>query len=571
MVTNSTTSHPDALPPRSSLAAPLIERAPLPMVEVEGPQHIVCFVNPAFCRLLQKKREELIGNRFEQIVRNGEKCAALLDRVYKTGEFETHVDADDSTTDPSYWLYAMWPALGADERAERVVIQLTKSAHFQPDVTAMNEALLISSLRQHELLAEAEKSKAQAQDEVASRMVAEDSLRTVNAQLRSATRVAEQANKAKDDLLAALSHELRMPLTPVLIAAAALREDRRLPDDVRERLGMIERNIALEARLVDDLLDLTAISHGKLHLRSERCDAHVLIGLAIEIVQNDALEKGIIIERLFGTDNCRLLADPARLQQVLWNILRNAVKFTPRGGKVTIRTSVSGTAAEGRWLRIAVSDTGIGIDPTGLEQIFLPFDQGRLARNHHFGGVGLGLAIARAVVLLHGGRITAESPGKNRGATFVVEMPGVAELQKGAEADAPPAAGSSAPMGEPPQSLRLLLVEDHASTLKVLCQVLTQDGHQVVATASVAEALAAAAANRFDYVISDLGLPDGTGNELMEKLRADYGLRGVALSGYGMEDDFTHTRAAGFIAHLVKPVAIAELRRVLAALGPSPK
>ncbi|MEO6995019.1 MAG: PAS domain-containing protein, partial [Lacunisphaera sp.] len=167
-------------PELQSLVAPLIERAPLPMVEVEGPRHLVCFVNAAFCRLLGKNREEIIGQPFDRIVRNGEKCGVLLDRVYQTGEFETYFDTDHSTADPNSWLYAMWPTLGVDERPERVVIQMTKSAHHHQDVAAMNEVLLISGLREHELREEAEKLNKRARIEIADRMVAEVALRTVN-------------------------------------------------------------------------------------------------------------------------------------------------------------------------------------------------------------------------------------------------------------------------------------------------------------------------------------------------------------------------------------------------------
>lgn len=551
-----------------SRAAPLIERAPLPMLEVEGPEHIVSFVNSAFCHLVQKKRDELVGRRFASIVRNGEKCVPLLDRVYETGEAETHVEKDRSDVAPSYWLFAMWPSLGTDEKPERVVIQLTRTAHSHETIAAMNEALLISGLRQHELREEAEQSNLQSQREIAERRLAEFALRDINERLRSATGVAEQAAKAKDDFLAALSHELRTPLTPVLIAAAALREDRRLPTEVREQLGMIERNVALEARLIDDLLDLTKIASGKLHLRAEPCDAHSLIGLAIEIVRDDARDKGITIERLFGAVHSGLTADPARFQQVVWNLLRNAVKFTPRGGKISVRTVDENTTKSGQWLRIEVTDTGIGIAPEGLEQIFLPFDQGHLTGDHRFGGVGLGLAIARAVVTLHGGHITAESPGTDQGATFIVELPGAVEPQVGVTNTALPFYISSAPSRDKVHPLRLLLVEDHVTTLKALSQLLKHDGHHVTAASNVTDALAAAASNTFDLVISDLGLPDGTGTELMAKLRAEYGLRGIALSGYGMEEDLKRSSAAGFVTHLTKPVAIAELRRVLASLGP---
>jgi CheY-like chemotaxis protein/anti-sigma regulatory factor (Ser/Thr protein kinase) len=339
---------------------------------------------------------------------------------------------------------------------------------------------------------------------------------------------------------------------------------------------MMERNIALEARLIDDLLDLTSIARGKMHLRAASVDAHSLIGLAVEIVREDARAKEISIERHLDANRSGLMADPARFQQVIWNLLRNAVKFTPRGGVIVIST-VESTGADGLpWLQIVVSDSGIGIEPGMLEKIFRPFDQGGLTGDHRFGGVGLGLAIARAVVDLHGGRISARSDGPNCGSTFVVEFPGASRPPHGiadlgqrilpfsSSVSTPPMPLPTAPEKKP---LRLLLIEDHDATLQVLLRLLSREGHTVTAARSVAEALAAAAADKFDLVISDLGLPDGTGIELMKKLRELHGLRGIALSGYGMEEDLMRTRQAGFIAHLIKPVDFSQLRRALEMLN----
>ncbi len=402
--------------------------------------------------------------------------------------------------------------------------------------------------------------------DITERKRTDTALRQAIADLKVAQGAAERASRAKDNFLAALSHELRTPLTPVLMSAAALREDERLPSDAREQLAMMELNIALEARLIDDLLDLTKIAHGKLQLRAQPCDAHHLIRRSVEIVREEARLKEIAIECTFGAKHSRLMADPARFQQVIWNLLRNAVKFTPRGGWISIHTHDERQAGGEMWLRIEVSDSGIGIDPARLEQIFLHFDQGGLAGDHRFGGVGLGLAIARAVVDLHGGRINAHSAGVNRGARFVVDLPGAIEASSGVSDSTPPSVGGSpvpfAPAVFAP--LRLLLVEDHPNTLQTLFRLLQRNGHRIVTASTVAEALAAAALDTFDLVVSDLGLPDGTGCELMEKLRDTYGLRGVALSGYGTEEDIARSRDAGFVTHLVKPVPIAELRRVIA-------
>ncbi|MEO6996299.1 MAG: response regulator [Lacunisphaera sp.] len=403
--------------------------------------------------------------------------------------------------------------------------------------------------------------------DITERKQAETALHRALDDLRSAQRAAERASKAKDGFLAALSHELRTPLTPVLMAAAALREDERLPIDAREQLGMMERNIALEARLIDDLLDLTKISFGKLKFRGEACDAHHLIDRSIEIVQDDARAKGISIERTFAAQHSWLMADAARFQQIIWNLLRNAVKFTPQSGRIAISTREEKSPDGAILLRIEVTDSGIGIDPAKLEQIFLPFDQGDLTGDHRFGGVGLGLAIARAVVELHGGRISAQSTGVNHGATFVVTLPGIIESPSSVSDIVSPV--SAAAVASPLAPLHLLLVEDHESTRQTLSLLLQRDGHRVVTTGTVAEALDAAAVNQFDLVISDLGLPDGSGTELMGKLRDTYGLRGIALSGYGTDEDVARSRAAGFVTHLVKPVAIADLRHDINSIRPA--
>jgi len=378
-------------------------------------------------------------------------------------------------------------------------------------------------------------------------------------ELKLAQGRAEQANRAKDAFLAALSHELRTPLTPVLMTAASLRDDERLPADAREQLEMMERNITLEARLIDDLLDVTSIVQGKLQLRPEPCDAHALIRLAGEIVRNDAAAKNVELIWDFRADRFELDADPARFQQVIWNLLRNAVKFTPPGGRIIVKTT---DLAEDR-LRIEVADSGIGIKPELLEQIFAPFDQGGLTGDHRFGGMGLGLSIARAILQVLGGTIHAKSAGTGEGSTFFVEIPGARVPQESpGETSRPPVESTVVAK----KSLRLLLVEDHDSTLLVLSKLLTRDGHTVTSANSAASAISAAAEGTFDLVISDLGLPDATGHELMEQLGEQYGLHGIALSGYGMEEDLARSRAAGFILHLTKPVDFGRLRQALAEI-----
>ncbi len=377
--------------------------------------------------------------------------------------------------------------------------------------------------------------------------------------LNAAKETAEAASRAKDHFLAQLSHELRTPLTPVLMTATALRDDDALPDAVREQLAMVARNVSLEARLIDDLLDLTRITRGKLDLRAEPCDLHSLLGNVVEIVREEAREKQIDLVLDLKAQRHQLTGDPARLQQVFWNLLRNAVKFTNDGGQIRLRSHNSapleGSGGEADFC-VEVSDNGIGFDPAAAKRLFRPFEQ---EGDHHFGGLGLGLAIAHAIVDLHGGSIRAESAGSGRGATFTVELPGAVAV----ETQRPRVDRESSPPTAGEDSMRLLLIEDHAATCEVLSRLLRKAGHDVTTAGSVAEARAAAGRADFDAVISDLGLPDGTGIELMIHLRDTHGLGGIALSGYGMDEDLRRSREAGFSVHLVKPVDIDELKRAL--------
>ncbi|RYD33157.1 MAG: hybrid sensor histidine kinase/response regulator, partial [Verrucomicrobiaceae bacterium] len=236
--------------------------------------------------------------------------------------------------------------------------------------------------------------------------------------LRRTAEEAQAASRAKDNFLAALSHELRTPLTPVLMSAAALQEDDRLPSDVLEQLAMMERNIALEARLIDDLLDLTRIVKGKLGIDPVVSDIHRLLIQTGEIVSSEALDKKVRIGMVLESPCHHTMADPARLQQVFWNLLKNAVKFTPAGGTVTVITRTDHDTGK---VVISVEDTGIGIAPESLPVIFNAFEQGG-ADPHRFGGLGLGLAISKAIVELHRGTITAHSEGHGRGAVFTLSL-----------------------------------------------------------------------------------------------------------------------------------------------------
>ena len=399
------------------------------------------------------------------------------------------------------------------------------------------------------------------------RKQAEEHVRQLNAELeqRVADRTAElsrvndelrQANRAKDDFLAALSHELRTPLTPVLMSAAMMESDTSLDRAQREQLAMMRRNVELEARLIDDLLDLTRITRGKMELHRGRADIHVLLEHTEQITRSDARGKGVRVQLQLEARDHIADGDAARLHQVFWNMLKNAIKFTPAGGEVVVRTSNT----EDTRICIEVSDNGIGIDPAFLPSVFNPFTQGDRLAAGATSGLGLGMSISKTIVELHGGTIRAESGGLGAGAKFSVE------LTTDSSVTPPSPATSDEPSKKP--RYHLLVVEDHQPTLDVLARLLRKQGHNVETASSVEAALALAASGKpFDLVISDLGLPDGNGVDLMVQLTRDFGLRGIALSGYGMDADLARTKHAGFLAHLVKPIDFERLNRVIEQVG----
>ncbi len=367
---------------------------------------------------------------------------------------------------------------------------------------------------------------------------------------------AEDATRAKDDFLAALSHELRTPLNPALLLATSLAEDPELPAHVRDDINVIARGIALQARLVDDLLDITSITGGKLRLDLRPIDAHAALRHAYEILRADVRAQDIEVTHELAAPRHTIHADAVRLQQIFWNVLKNAVKFTPSGGAVTVRTA--NPAEKPETLQVEITDNGIGIEPEMLGRVFDAFIQEEHDRGHRFGGMGLGLAISHRLVELQNGRIEAESEGRGHGATFRIELP-LAEVETSTD-DLPVAA---TPAATAASARNILLVEDHEQTRTTLMQLLRRRGHKVIGVGSMEAARAHA--GDCDLLISDLGLPDGDGYELMAELSHAHGLPGIALSGYGMEQDIAKSRASGFCAHLTKPVDIRTLDTAIAA------
>jgi PAS domain S-box-containing protein len=370
--------------------------------------------------------------------------------------------------------------------------------------------------------------------------------------LKEAKESAEAANRSKDKFLAVLSHELRTPLTPVLLAASAMQKNPQLPLETRNDAAMICDSVRLETKLIDDLLDLSRITNGKLRLQPEAVDLNDTVLDVCDICRTQFREKRILLHCDFDERVGCVMADPARLHQVLWNVLNNAAKFTPEGGNVYINTSYG---SDGQF-RVQVKDTGVGIAADQLTRIFNAFEQGATGAKRDSGGLGLGLAISKALMELHNGAISVVSEGPSQGALFTIELPAHQSVSDDPRLEL--AEDVSVLKGA-----RILIVEDHADTAKSLARFLQMSGCSVTLARNGAEALDRASKENFDVLLSDLGLPDMSGYELIQRLRSSRPIKGVALSGYGMDEDIRKSREAGFLEHMVKPLDIAQLERVL--------
>jgi PAS domain S-box-containing protein len=393
-------------------------------------------------------------------------------------------------------------------------------------------------------------------------------------ELSRAKEAAEAANRAKDDFLAILSHELGTPLTPVLAGVSMLEEDETVPPDVKRDLAMIRRNIEVESHLIDDLLDVTAIIRGKLELNRQPADVRALLEHAMRnYCAGAAAKKNLRVSIKITATETYVLADSPRMTQVFWNLLQNACKFTPDDGAIDVQV-YNEPVPDGPNpdLIVVICDTGIGISAENMARIFNAFEQGEASRTRTFGGLGLGLAISRAIVEMHAGKISAESDGRNRGARFTIRLRTVSPPAGKDEiraTDSPEIAGRTTA-----RRLRVLLVEDHPDTAHQLTRLLERAGHEVTWAGSVREARDLIFASSeisveeaFNILISDLGLPDGSGHDLMRDLAARHPIPGIALSGYGMKEDILESMAAGFSRHITKPVDWQELKQAIEKIG----
>jgi signal transduction histidine kinase/CheY-like chemotaxis protein len=368
------------------------------------------------------------------------------------------------------------------------------------------------------------------------------------------------ANAAKDQFLALLSHELRNPLSPVIAMVGELEASAPDTPAVREALEVIRRNVELEARLIDDLLDVTRISKGKMQLTFEVVSVHEILQRACEICRDEIADKNLHVDFQLKAGRAHVEGDPARLQQVFWNLIKNSVKFTPVGGRISLETKNPAPDE----IEVRVSDTGIGIEPDKIDKIFNAFEQGQTSITRRFGGLGLGLAISKAMVDAHGGKIRVESAGRDKGSTFVLNLRTVAEPVAGPNGDGTTPLAPARP--HDPRKRHLLVVDDHKDTCMGMKRMLERRGYAITVAYSADQAVEKTRTNEFDLVISDIGLPDRSGYELMSELRASKGLLGIALSGFGSEQDVSKAREAGFSDHLTKPINFDRLDQAIRKL-----
>ncbi len=375
---------------------------------------------------------------------------------------------------------------------------------------------------------------------------------------------AEEANGVKDDFLAVVSHELRTPLNAISGWVSMLRTAELSPEKAQHALETIDRNARAQTQLIDDLLDVSRIISGKLHVLMEHVRFDAIVAAAIDTVQPNATAKQLQLHVQISPGKYEVLGDAGRLQQIVWNLLNNAVKFTPAGGKIDVELTATDA------VRLRVTDTGRGITPLLLPQIFERFRQAEGSATRRHGGLGLGLAIVKHLVQLHGGTVAAESGGEGAGATFRVELPREVGSRPRSTASEDPTHAGKANRAEL-LGLKLLLVDDDEDGREMMAHMLGLAGAEVRACSNVSDALLALDAALPDLIVSDIGMPDEDGLALVRKLRLrdpEHGgrLPAVALTAYARGQERASALRAGFNAHVAKPVETSEIIAVIASL-----
>ncbi|MDP2817606.1 MAG: ATP-binding protein [Polaromonas sp.] len=668
-------AHPP--PDLPGLCLAITEHAPLPMATVEGASHIVRYVNPAFCRLMDKSQEQLLGKPFAEMMPEDADCLSMLGRVFSTGTPETHIQQRDLKPQPVFWSCTMWPVLSGVDPVG-VVILVTQTAQFHGQTVAMNEALMLGSLRQHELTQASDTLNAQLRVEITERKQAEYALReseeryrnlfnsidegfcviemifdehekpvdyrflevnpsfekqsgmleatgkrmreiapdheahwfeiygkvaltgdpiryvneakaldgrwfdvyafriggpesrkvalifnNITERKQSERKLREQAealadlHRRKDEFLAMLSHELRNPLAPISNAVHLLRLQQNEDPLQQQARIIIERQVGQLKHLVDDLLEVSRITTGRVQLRQERIVLSGIVERAVETAQPLIVQRRHELDVSLPPEPIWLHADAARLEQVVVNLLTNAAKYTDEGGRIGLTVEREGDTAV-----LRVRDTGIGIAPELLPRIFDLFTQAERSLDRSEGGLGIGLCLVQRLVELHSGTVEVYSV-LGQGSEFVVRLPVMLT-------SIPP---SPSTLIEPTRPrgkyCRVLVVDDNVDAAQTVAMLLEMSGHGVRMAHDGPDALEVALAWHPDLVLLDIGLPGLNGFQVAERIRQEPTLKNivlVALTGYGLEADRQRSRETGFDHHLVKPADFEEVEKILEAV-----
>lgn len=482
--------------------------------------------NPHFCEILGYTEAELVNRAVADITHSedGHTTSTALSRLVSGQARSISVEKRYLRSDGS----SVWAAV-------------TAAIHSHPDGSPAYIITIVEDITRRKQ-AEADR----------------DDLLQREQQARSA---AEAASRAKDQLLAVVSHELRTPLTPISMGISLLLTDDNLTEDQRETLAMMRRNIDLESRIVSDLLDVARIANRKLHLQLGPVNVHSVIRHVHQTHAADIETNRLGFNLQLDAAHTIVHGDSTRVTQILLNLVSNAIKFTPSSGDIRIVTSNPTPET----IRVEVIDNGIGIEPELMQRLFRPFEQRDVTTTRNFGGLGLGLSLARSLAQYHQGTLTASSEGTHRGSHFVLELPVMASaLVENRPLSSPP----SHPAVATPR-MSILVVEDNADTLDSISRVLTGLGHRVLKASSASAALDLARAHQFSIILSDIGLPDLSGWELLRQLRTLTSAPAIALSGFATDEDTQRSLSAGFITHLSKPVPVQTLELVLSQMASS--
>jgi PAS domain S-box-containing protein len=509
----------------------LSERSPQPMVAVEGLTHIVSYVNPAFCALVGKTRDDLIDRPFSVAVPEGDRngCSAILERVFRTGEAELLAEQPHGEKTNCYWSYSLWAILNAEEEPAGVMIQITDSseaAAFRKRAVGVNEALVVSSMRQHELTGTAVE---------------------LNKELQAATLI-------KNQFLAAMSHEIRTPLNAIMGFSELLALSDQTKEDRYIYGQRMKRNAVLLLRLINDILDLSKVESGNLLIEKIDVNLPELFSDVDMVMRHLAEEKGIAFSMTMINPIPDIVAtDPTRLKQILTNVIGNAIKFTTVG---SVRLTVAADHMNKK-LCFVVSDTGEGMTATQASKIFFPFIQGDASTTRKYGGTGLGLDLARRLAEALGGNVLLLESVPQKGSVFEIIVALENARYKGDIVE------SSKQMKENFRRLdgiNILLAEDAPDNQLLMTRFLTRAGARVAVAHDGEVAVSMAQVGSYDIVLMDIQMPKIDGYAATTRLR-EYGYKGtiVALTAHAMRNEIEHCRFVGCDAHLSKPVGMHEL------------